>query len=148
MTCDHAGELISARLDGELSEFEDAALDRHLESCPACRTTASELASLAQLMREAPPVELERAVELSAPRTARARLLGRATAVASFAGAAAIAAALVVSTTHRTNASQAALGFRNVAEQVRFVRTEQDRIEPPRVDASYTVSPRVAVRSL
>ena len=148
MTCDHAGELISARLDGELSEFESAALDRHLESCPACRTTANELASLAQLMREAPQVELERAVQLTAPRTARARLLGRATAVASFAGAAAVAVALVVSTTHRTNTSQGALGFRNVAEQVRFVRTEQDRIEPPRVDASYTVSPRVAVRSL
>jgi anti-sigma factor RsiW len=147
MTCDYAGELISSRLDCELSEFESAALDRHLESCPACRATASELASLARLMRDAPQVELERAVEVSAPRAARARLLGRATAVASFAGVAAIAAALVVSTTQRSE-STGALGFRNVAEQMRFVRTEQQRIEPPRVDASYTVSPRVAVRSL
>ena len=148
MTCDHAGELISARLDGELSELESVALNRHLAACPACRTVATDLASLAQLLREAPYIELEREVELIGPRTARARLLGRATAVASFAGVAAVAAVLVVSTAHKGQAPTSALAFRSVAEQVRFVRTEQQRIEPPRVDASFTVSPRVAVRSL
>jgi predicted anti-sigma-YlaC factor YlaD len=149
MTCDRAGELISVRLDGELSQLEGVALDRHLESCPVCRTLESELASLAQLLREAPYVEPD-ALELTAPPAAlaRARLLGRATAVASFAGAAAVAAVLVVSTTQKSSTSSAALGFRSVAEQVRFVNTEQQRIEPPRVDASFTVSPRVAVRSL
>jgi len=43
MTCDQALELISAKLDKELSPKEEAALQAHLERCPACRSVLQEL---------------------------------------------------------------------------------------------------------
>jgi ferric-dicitrate binding protein FerR (iron transport regulator)/tetratricopeptide (TPR) repeat protein len=40
MNCEHAIELISARIDGELSPADEAALEAHLARCPACAATA------------------------------------------------------------------------------------------------------------
>src|SRR5688572_27790177 len=45
MTCDHATNLISAKLDGEILPAEQVDLDLHLSTCPACRTTADVLSS-------------------------------------------------------------------------------------------------------
>jgi predicted anti-sigma-YlaC factor YlaD len=54
MRCDQAHEAISARLDGELPPLEDAALDAHLESCPACQRHARALAGLHRSLRVRP----------------------------------------------------------------------------------------------
>ena len=43
MTCDHAINLISARIDGEILPAEQSDLDQHLSGCPGCRTTAEVL---------------------------------------------------------------------------------------------------------
>ena len=43
MTCDHATNLISAKLDGAILPAEQSDLDGHLATCPACRTTADVL---------------------------------------------------------------------------------------------------------
>lgn len=43
MTCEQALELISAKLDGELSPAEQTALREHLERCPDCRRVETEL---------------------------------------------------------------------------------------------------------
>jgi ferric-dicitrate binding protein FerR (iron transport regulator)/tetratricopeptide (TPR) repeat protein len=40
MNCERAIELISARIDGELSPADEAALELHLGDCPACAATA------------------------------------------------------------------------------------------------------------
>jgi ferric-dicitrate binding protein FerR (iron transport regulator)/tetratricopeptide (TPR) repeat protein len=40
MNCEHAIALISARIDGELSSADEAALETHLGECPACAATA------------------------------------------------------------------------------------------------------------
>jgi predicted anti-sigma-YlaC factor YlaD len=58
MRCDLAHEALSARLDGELGELEDAALDHHLETCTGCRAHARALAGLHRSLRvrEAEPV--------------------------------------------------------------------------------------------
>ena len=40
MNCEHAIALISARIDGELSPADRAALESHLAECPACAATA------------------------------------------------------------------------------------------------------------
>jgi ferric-dicitrate binding protein FerR (iron transport regulator)/tetratricopeptide (TPR) repeat protein len=40
MHCERAIELISARIDGELSPADDAALEGHLAECPACAAAA------------------------------------------------------------------------------------------------------------
>jgi anti-sigma factor RsiW len=43
MTCQQFEELVSARLDGELSGDEEKILQAHLEICPACRQLAADL---------------------------------------------------------------------------------------------------------
>src|SRR5436190_431985 len=54
--CENAGQWISVRLDGELTELEAAALDRHLERCERCNAYAAELGSMTHLLRAAPLV--------------------------------------------------------------------------------------------
>ncbi len=46
MRCQEARVLISARLDGELSQQEERELDAHMGGCPACRELAEELSML------------------------------------------------------------------------------------------------------
>lgn len=46
MTCQDIPELLSASLDGELTSDEQAQLDAHLNTCPACRALYEELAGL------------------------------------------------------------------------------------------------------
>lgn len=46
LSCDDALELISAQLDGPLSEEEQARLEEHLSACPACRALSADLAVL------------------------------------------------------------------------------------------------------
>lgn len=46
MTCQDIPELLSASLDGELTRDEQAQLDVHLNTCPACRALYEELAGL------------------------------------------------------------------------------------------------------
>lgn len=45
-TCEEALELISAALDGPLTDNEQAALDEHLSRCPACSALLEELRGL------------------------------------------------------------------------------------------------------
>lgn len=45
-SCDETLELISAALDGALTEEEQAALEQHLASCPACSALFAELDGL------------------------------------------------------------------------------------------------------
>jgi predicted anti-sigma-YlaC factor YlaD len=65
--CDRAREYASLRLDGELSEFERALLDSHLERCPSCRAFADDLVGVTQRLRTAPLVEVP-ALSVSLPR--------------------------------------------------------------------------------
>lgn len=52
MPCDNYLELISARLDGELTAREEADLTAHLDTCPACRAAADQLSSLHSALGE------------------------------------------------------------------------------------------------
>src|SRR6267142_242682 len=45
MTCETATNLISCRIDGEISAAEQSALDEHLATCPACRATMDALSA-------------------------------------------------------------------------------------------------------
>jgi len=51
MDCGHARIAISARLDGELTPAETAAIEEHVAACPACRAYASEAAALHRRVR-------------------------------------------------------------------------------------------------
>lgn len=52
--CDRAREYASLRLDGELSDFESALLDSHIERCPSCRAFADDLVGVSERLRTAP----------------------------------------------------------------------------------------------
>lgn len=46
MSCDRYTELLSARLDGVLTEEEEQELEEHLAACPDCRAAGAQLAAL------------------------------------------------------------------------------------------------------
>jgi predicted anti-sigma-YlaC factor YlaD len=52
--CDRAREYASLRLDGELSDFERALLDSHIDRCPSCRAFADDLVAVTGRLRAAP----------------------------------------------------------------------------------------------
>lgn len=69
MDCEHAAELISAQLDGELTPAETAMLEAHLEQCPPCRALRRDFQALHQVLLESaaqwqaePPADLTRRV--------------------------------------------------------------------------------------
>ena len=62
--CDRAREWISLALDGELSRFEEALLERHLGGCGPCRVFSEETAGFTHALRTAPLERLERRVAL------------------------------------------------------------------------------------
>ena len=86
--CDRAREYSSRSLDGELSEFERALLETHLERCDACRAYAVELAEIVTRLRLEPLEALSHPVSLPSRRRVRARALQGAAAVAAAAVAA------------------------------------------------------------
>ena len=57
--CDSARAQVSALLDGELSELEEADLRQHLDGCAACRTYRSGAESISGSLRAAPLEELD-----------------------------------------------------------------------------------------
>ena len=57
--CDRARAQVSALLDGELSELEEADLRQHLDGCPACRTYHAGAESISGSLRAAPLEELD-----------------------------------------------------------------------------------------
>jgi len=77
MSCERYLDLISARMDGELTLLEESQLSAHLRSCPQCRAIAEDLKGIhSELsgMEPAPvPEELSRRVmeQIHAEQTAR-----------------------------------------------------------------------------
>ncbi|HST13395.1 MAG TPA: zf-HC2 domain-containing protein [Gaiellaceae bacterium] len=89
--CDRSREAISLRLDGVLSLFESALLDRHLRRCADCRDFAAGAAAQTQLLRSAVLEQPLRPVVIPAGRRHVRRVAaGALTAVASVAAAAAV----------------------------------------------------------
>jgi hypothetical protein len=89
--CERARQWASLRLDGELSELEDALLEQHLEGCASCSAFAGRLAATTEAVRA---VRLERP-EISYPRFERPVIrlpVGRRVAIVAVAAAAALGA--------------------------------------------------------
>ena len=87
--CDCARQWASLRVDGDLSELEDALLEKHLDGCATCRSSAARLVATTDLVRAAPK---ERPENVYAPPERRViRLpIGRRAAIAAVAAAAAL----------------------------------------------------------
>jgi hypothetical protein len=89
--CERARQWASLRIDGELSELEDALLEKHLEGCANCSAFAVRLAATTEAVRAVP---LERP-EISYPRFERPVIrlpVGRRVAIVAVAAAAALGA--------------------------------------------------------
>jgi anti-sigma factor RsiW len=84
--CERAREWASLRLDGELSELEQALFDAHLERCPACAAYAQSIARTTEQIRTAGLQRLAHPLSLPLRRRvtfpARALQAGTATAAA------------------------------------------------------------------
>ena len=141
--CERAGQWISLRLDGELSELEEATLDRHLEGCAACSAVAAELTGLTRLLRSAPLLEVERELTEVEPRRRRRLLVVVRPALLTATVSAAAAALLLLlgGSFGSSHATQNAIVFQTTGEEVRFVRVQQRRIEPRRPSAGVTAPP-------
>ena len=70
----HAGDLVSARLDGELDETTAAWVDEHLASCAACADVAGAVGVAREWMRAAPAVDASPVVDSVLAR--RRRMIG------------------------------------------------------------------------
>lgn len=117
--CVRARQWSSLRVDGELSELEEALLEKHLDACEECLTFDVGLRSSANLLRAAPVESARLRVELPA----RSRIsfpVGRRVAVAAIAVAAA-AGSIVGSTLERPAAPRP-----KPAPQVAVLTRDQD----------------------
>lgn len=91
--CERARQWASLRLDGELSSFEEALLDAHLDGCHDCREFAGDVSAISAELRSAPPELLTQPVVLPSRRPAFLRPLrvsAAAAAVVAVAGMAAL----------------------------------------------------------
>jgi predicted anti-sigma-YlaC factor YlaD len=92
--CERSQSVISASLDGEISEVEQAKLDLHLASCAACQAYAAGVAETTRMLRAAPPEELGFAIVLPSRRLRLARTLQVGAAAAAVAVTVALSAAI------------------------------------------------------
>jgi hypothetical protein len=87
--CERAREWSSLRLDGELSELEEALLEKHLEGCALCVAFDAGLRTSTELLRSAPVARPSVGFEVPVAKRARVRS-SRVLAVAGVLGAAAL----------------------------------------------------------
>lgn len=90
--CERARAWASLRLDGELSELEQALLTAHVSQCDACHEYEESVSAAVLVLRSQPLEQVEHPVAMPARRRARVRPLG-------LARVAAVAAAVVGMTT-------------------------------------------------
>jgi anti-sigma factor RsiW len=107
--CEQAREQISLQLDGELSPFEESALESHLKACAACRTYGATAGMVSAQLRKAELEEPQFPVVL--PHRSRLRVPTRAVQVAA-AAAVAMVVGLSSAGLSLTNGSGPSASFR------------------------------------
>jgi predicted anti-sigma-YlaC factor YlaD len=90
--CEQVRGHISAGLDGELSQVEQARVEAHVGSCAACHAFAGGARETARLLRAAPLEDLDFAIVLPSRRLALARRIPVAAAAAALAAAVGVGA--------------------------------------------------------
>jgi len=128
--CERALQWVSLELDAELSEFECALLERHLERCGSCAALRAEFDDLTRLIRAAPPVEGRARPGVPAPAARRRSLPRRAVAAVLVAAALAAGAGVGLLGERSAPVGSSALAFASLGERLRFVHAEHLRIEP------------------
>jgi anti-sigma factor RsiW len=130
--CERARECASLRLDGELSEFEQALLVAHLARCEPCRSFAHELESATHHMRLTPLERLDQPVALPSRRRLRARRpVEVAAAAALLLTTLGVAGALRTIETSNPTLSFGVQGVSNTLESREFSDIRRDMLRRP-----------------
>jgi predicted anti-sigma-YlaC factor YlaD len=101
--CERVRGLISASLDGEVSEVEQATADAHLAVCAECQAYAASLAATSRLLRATPLEELDFPIVLPSHRLRLARTMQLGAAAAAV--AATVFLSVTVGTTQNSGLS-------------------------------------------
>jgi predicted anti-sigma-YlaC factor YlaD len=149
--CEYAREHVSLQLDGELSEFEQIALDAHLKTCSRCRAYAASVGAVSVQLRAAALEQPEFPVVL--PHRSRLRVPARAVVQVAAAAAVAVVVGLSSAGLSLTNGGQqsvslrASKAFPDRGPNLEPVRTSRTTIEfrSQRRTAPRPMSGRVAV---
>jgi hypothetical protein len=132
--CERARQWASLRIDGELSELEDALLEKHLEGCASCSAFAVRLAATTRAVRAAP----QERPQIAYPRFERPVIrlpVGRRVAIVAVA-AAALLGAFVGSSLQKpapdpTPGNGPQLSFRTDRNQLRQLPHQTKQPAPP-----------------
>lgn len=151
--CERAAQWISLALDGELSEFERAALARHLDGCLECSEASAVINRFTRVIRDSAPAFETAAVSPATRPVRRRRARARRAAVVSLLAAAlgSAAGALVLPQGASVDSS-VLLASATPTQRLQYVSAEHARIDQPPVAA--TVAPlgpfgaRVLVESI
>jgi anti-sigma factor RsiW len=98
--CERARAWVSLRLDGELSELEDALLGPHLRGCAQCRAYEATVRGAVQALRREPFELLDHPVALPTLRRAALRPAGIARVAAAVAAVVGLATVLSSQPSH------------------------------------------------
>jgi predicted anti-sigma-YlaC factor YlaD len=136
--CRQGRELISLRLDDELSELEQARLDSHLRVCPDCRAFEAELTTATRMLRGAELEPVTRPVVLPQRRRLSLRSLQVGTAAALVVVAAGLGTLLGPLRSHQAPASLPIILARQGDNQSdlraqRMLRRQQRAVPPARL---------------
>jgi predicted anti-sigma-YlaC factor YlaD len=138
--CDQVRELVSASLDGELSELNAARVQSHLAACAGCRTYAAGAAEASRLLRQTPLEEMTMPIVLPSRRLAVARKLQVAAAAAALAVTVGLSAAVAtISSSPRSHVRAAN------ASKLRFPEQELRMLEQASEARSNRVVHRIAL---
>jgi predicted anti-sigma-YlaC factor YlaD len=92
--CERIRGVISAALDGEVSEVERATVDVHLAACGSCRAYAATLAETSRMLRATPLEDLGFPIVLPSRRVRLARTMQVGAAAAAIAVTVALGATI------------------------------------------------------
>src|SRR3954467_10334742 len=142
--CDRAREWASLRLDGELSELEQALLDSHLERCTDCRSFAVAAAAFTHELRSSEPEQLTAPIALPRRATGALRSLQTGVAAAMVIAAAALGSALGVLEHSRSNgattsrpAAVSMIAFEESADTLRSLRRDALIAQTRKIDRHF-----------
>jgi hypothetical protein len=129
--CERAAQGISLRLDGELSEIEEAQLRQHLAGCGACQALDREVAAFTGQLRALPLVAPGRSVTLPRLRASRLRSLRPlATAAAMVVVVMGSVTSLLSGSGPQREPGPAFLVFHSQLDQIEHATLAHQRIEP------------------
>jgi predicted anti-sigma-YlaC factor YlaD len=100
-TCDRAREWASLRLDGEISELEEALLEAHLRRCAACSEYDEMVGGAVLALRAQPLEELRHGVVVDGRRRIPLRVAALAPVAAVVAAVVGVVSVLGTQTAHR-----------------------------------------------